>query len=164
MSSCQVFLQRSGLRGIRSPPLRALPGGDPALPSVSPRPTLSVHKHPFLVHLWGHSLRAQSCLCTGQVKDRYHTAFFFLIKSNDGCSRCGASWQHFQSAGMQVRSPAWNIDLKIRCCRSCGLGCSCGSDIIPGLGIRHAAERPKRKKKKKIMAVPAARASSRARD
>ena len=34
-----------------------------------------------------------------------------------------------------VRSPAWRRGLGIWCCRSCGIGHSCGSDLVPGQGL-----------------------------
>ena len=39
----------------------------------------------------------------------------------------------------KVQSPAWH---------SCGLGGTCGSNLIPGLGTPYAMGQPKKKKKK----------------
>ena len=50
---------------------------------------------------------------------------------------------------MQVRSPSWHSGLRIQCCQSCGLGCNCGLDLIPGQGTPHATGQPKRKRKRK---------------
>ena len=55
----------------------------------------------------------------------------------------------------QVQSSASCSGLRIWCCRNCGIGCSCSSDSIPGLGtsICHGANThthtTKKKKKKK---------------
>ena len=35
----------------------------------------------------------------------------------------------------QVQSPARCSGLKIQCCCSCGVDCSCSSDSVPSLGI-----------------------------
>ena len=58
-------------------------------------------------------------------------------------------WQHLGSAGMQVRSLAWHSGLRIWRCHSCGLGCDCSSDLIPGLGTPHATSWPKLKQTNK---------------
>ena len=64
--------------------------------------------------------------------------------------------RHLWSAGTQVQSPAWQSGLRIPHCHSCGIGHSCGSDLIPGPGTPPAVGWPKkrrrrRKKKKKPM-------------
>lgn len=41
------------------------------------------------------------------------------------------------------------VGLRSQHCCSFGLGQECGSDLIPGSGVPHAAGRPKMKKKKK---------------
>ena len=51
-------------------------------------------------------------------------------------------WWHLRSARMQVQSLAWHSGLRIWHCHSCGVGCNCGSDLIPSLG------QPRKKKKK----------------
>ena len=51
--------------------------------------------------------------------------------------------------GALVRSPAQHSGLGIWGCCSCGLGCNCGSDLIPGPEAPHATGKPKMKKKKK---------------
>ena len=45
--------------------------------------------------------------------------------------------------------PAQHSGFRIWCCRSCGLGCNCGSDLVPGLGTPYSVGQPKKKKKKK---------------
>ena len=40
----------------------------------------------------------------------------------------------FASVTLLIQSPAQPSGLRIRCCHSCGTGCRCGSDLIPGLG------------------------------
>ena len=57
--------------------------------------------------------------------------------------------QHLGSPGMQVQFLAYCSGLRIWCCRSCGLGHNCGSDLIPGWGTLYAGGWPKMKKKKK---------------
>jgi len=56
------------------------------------------------------------------------------------------------SAGSQVQSLAGHSELKIpsQCCPRCSLGCDCGLDLIPGLGIPYSMRQPKMKKKKKV--------------
>ena len=56
------------------------------------------------------------------------------------------------STGTQVQSPAWYSGLRTPSCRSCGLGHSYGSHLIPGLGTPCASGLPKKKKKKKKLA------------
>ena len=56
------------------------------------------------------------------------------------------NWWHFWSARTRVQSPAQHSGLKIRCCRSCGSGRHCSSDLIPGLGKPYASGRPKKKR------------------
>ena len=56
-------------------------------------------------------------------------------------------WQHPGSAGMQVRSLAQYSGLRIRHCRSCGVGRDGSSDLISGLETPFAVGRPKKKKK-----------------
>ena len=51
--------------------------------------------------------------------------------------------------GALVRSPTQHSGLGIWGCCSCGLGCNCGSDLIPGPEAPHATGKPKKKKKKK---------------
>ena len=60
-------------------------------------------------------------------------------------------WQCLGNAGMgmQIPSLAQHSGLRIWHCCSCSLGCSCGSDLIPGLGIPYAVWQPKKKKGKK---------------
>ena len=55
------------------------------------------------------------------------------------------SWEHW----VQVQSPVWHNGLRIQHCRRCGLGCNCGSDLIPGLGTSYAKGSQKRKKRRK---------------
>ena len=43
----------------------------------------------------------------------------------------------------------WHSGLGIQHCRSCGLGCNCGSDLIPGPGDLYAKEQTKKEKKKR---------------
>ena len=45
-----------------------------------------------------------------------------------------AQWDrwHLWIPGMQVQSPAWHSGLRIGGCCSCGVGCNCGSALIPG--------------------------------
>ena len=49
--------------------------------------------------------------------------------------------------------PAQHCGLRRWHCCSCGLGCSCGSDLIPGLGTPCATGWPKKEKKKKKRAL-----------
>ena len=49
-------------------------------------------------------------------------------------------------AGTQVQSPAQH---RLRIQLSYGIGCNCGSDLIPGLGTTYTTGRPKRKKEVK---------------
>ena len=56
-------------------------------------------------------------------------------------------WQPLGSTGMQVRSLAQHSGLRIQHCHSCGLGCDCSLDLIPGLGPPYAMGRPKMKNK-----------------
>ena len=56
------------------------------------------------------------------------------------------------AAEAQVRSQAWYVGLSIQGCDSCGVGHSCCSDSIPGLGISiccRCSQKKKKKKKKK---------------
>ena len=48
------------------------------------------------------------------------------------------------STRTQVLSLAWRIGLRILHCHSCSVGCNCGLDPIPGLGIPYAARRQKK--------------------
>ena len=59
------------------------------------------------------------------------------------------------AAEVQVPSQAWCSWLRIQHCRSCGVGCSCGLDLIPGLGssMYHKCGRKKKKKKKEKKVV-----------
>ena len=52
------------------------------------------------------------------------------------------------SAGAQVRFPARHSGLTIWCCHSCGLGHSCSSEVIPGLGAPYAEGQPQNSKNK----------------
>ena len=54
-----------------------------------------------------------------------------------------------ENSGTQVRSLAQHNGLGIWHCHSCGLGGSCGSDLILGLGTSNAVGWQKKKKKKK---------------
>ena len=60
-----------------------------------------------------------------------------------------AQWDqwHLVSTGMQVGSPAQGNGLRIRRCRSCGLGHNCDLDLIPSLGTPYTLGWPKKKKK-----------------
>ena len=49
---------------------------------------------------------------------------------------------------MHVGSQAWHSGLRIWCCNSCGMGLSCGWDLIPGPGTPYAAGQAKKKKRK----------------
>ena len=49
---------------------------------------------------------------------------------------------------MQVQSLALLSGLRIWCCHSCSLGCSCDLDQIPGPGTPHATWQPKKEKNK----------------
>ena len=40
-------------------------------------------------------------------------------------------WWHLGSTRTQVQSPTQHSGLRIWCCRSCGLGRNCSSDVIP---------------------------------
>ena len=53
---------------------------------------------------------------------------------------------HLGSPRTQVRSPARHSGLRIQCCHSCGLGCNCGSDLIPGSGTAYAVGSQRDKK------------------
>ena len=57
---------------------------------------------------------------------------------------------HLRSAGTMVQSPAQHRRLRILHCHSCGLGCNCGSDLIPGMETPYAAGQPKKEKEKKM--------------
>lgn len=52
-------------------------------------------------------------------------------------------WWHLGSPGTQVQSLAWYSGLRILCCHSC----SCGLDLIAGLGTPCAKGAKKEKKK-----------------
>ena len=54
---------------------------------------------------------------------------------------------HLYSAGTQVQSLAWHGGLRIPSCRSCGIGCNCGLDLILSLGIPYALGQPKKERK-----------------
>lgn len=58
--------------------------------------------------------------------------------------------QRLSSAGMRVRSPIQHSVLRIRCCRSCGVGHSCSSALIPSLGNPHCYRAAKKEKKKSV--------------
>ena len=58
-------------------------------------------------------------------------------------------WLGLCSTGMQVRSPAQHSGLRFQHCHSCGIGCNCGSDMIPGLGTPYAVGWPEKEKKNK---------------
>ena len=53
------------------------------------------------------------------------------------------SWESWDTGSI----PGQHSGLRIRGCRSCGLGGNYGFDLIPGLGIPYAAEQPKKEKK-----------------
>ena len=59
-------------------------------------------------------------------------------------------WQHLGSSRMWVRSPAQHSGLQHQCCRSCGLGCIYGSDLISGPRTPYTLGQPKKKKKKEL--------------
>ena len=48
-----------------------------------------------------------------------------------------------------TRVPLWRSKLRIQCCHYSGLGHSCGSGLIPGLGTSTCHEHGQKKKKKK---------------
>ena len=54
----------------------------------------------------------------------------------------------FVSTESQVQSLAQHSGLRFWCCRSCGLGCSCGLDLIPGPGALYAPGGRKKERKK----------------
>ena len=60
--------------------------------------------------------------------------------------------QSLCSAGTQIQSLAWYSGLRIQHCHSCGIGCSCGSDLIPGPGIPYARD-PYVAAKRKIVPI-----------
>ena len=45
--------------------------------------------------------------------------------------------------------PARHNGLSLSCCRTCGIGCTCSSDPISGLGTPYTAGVAKKRKKKK---------------
>ena len=53
--------------------------------------------------------------------------------------------------GMQIQSLVQHSGLRIQCCYSCSLGCSCSSDLIPGPRTPYASGQPKKGGKKGIM-------------
>ena len=53
----------------------------------------------------------------------------------------------------QVPSLAWHNGFRIQDCCSCDIGCSCGSDSVPGPGIHMPQLKPKKKGKKKIVCM-----------
>ena len=67
--------------------------------------------------------------------------------------RCGVVSAIAQVAvEVRVLFPAQHSGLKIWHCHSCGIGCSCSSDLIPGPGtsICHGSgQKPNQKKKKR---------------
>ena len=77
------------------------------------------------------------------------TLYIFAIISNKVPAVAQQDLSHVESTGTQVGSLAWHNELRIWPCHSCGLGCSCASDLIPGLGTPYAMGQPKMKKKKK---------------
>ena len=60
-------------------------------------------------------------------------------------------WQHLCNAKTQVQSLAQHGGLKDPTCPSCGVGCSCGLDLIPGLGTPYAVGQPKKIERKKYI-------------
>ena len=63
------------------------------------------------------------------------------------CNRIGRIGS-LGSTGTQVRSPARHGGLRIPCICSCGLGCNCSSDLIPGWETPYALGQPKKEKKR----------------
>ena len=55
-------------------------------------------------------------------------------------------WWHVGRARMQVRYPAWYSELRIWLCGSCGIGCNCSLDLIPGLGNPKKGKKEKKKR------------------
>ena len=53
------------------------------------------------------------------------------------------------SSRAEVQSSAWHSGLRIPCCHHCGIGHSCGSDLIPGPGTSTYHRRAKKKKSEK---------------
>ena len=73
--------------------------------------------------------------------------FFKIIEKCTWSSRCStmgsvASWPL-----------AWHSGLRIQHCSSYGLGCSCGSDLIPSPGTPYAVGWPKNKNKNKNVSL-----------
>ena len=56
-------------------------------------------------------------------------------------------WQCLWSTGTQVQSLAPHSGLRIQHGWSCGIGCNCGWDLIPGLRTPYVAGQPKKKRK-----------------
>ena len=62
-----------------------------------------------------------------------------------------AQWDwHLCSTGTQVRSQAQHTGLRIHHCRSCGVGCNCGLDLISGQATPYVVGQPKIKEKKVV--------------
>ena len=61
--------------------------------------------------------------------------FILLLKQWGSVSTVvQGNWCLLGCPGTQVPSPAQHSGLRIRCCHSCGVGCSLGSNLIPGRG------------------------------
>ena len=79
----------------------------------------------------------------------YYLYCFLLITKAVGSSLDLTVGAHV-TVEERVRSPAQCSKSRIRCCHSCGIGCSSSSDSIPGLGtsIYHRYSTPLPQKKK----------------
>ena len=102
-------------------------------------------KHPCRVFIWKWKLH-----CYSRQKWTGEACWWFSLLS----TLLGSGWFSVSGGENQwicsQEHPLWRSRLRLQCCYSCGVGCSCSSDSIPSLETVAGAAKKQKTNKQKV--------------